>query len=176
MTLKYLIIKIKYILKLRNMNVIIDEFRKCGISIGKNCNIYSNIITSEPYLIKIGDNVTISNDVQIITHDNSICKVIPEFTDIFGEVKIGDNCFIGAKALILPGVTIPNNSIVAAGSVVSKSFLEEGCIIAGNPARIISNISYYKEKNFKYGVNIYGMNTEEVKHYLMSNPTKIMKK
>ena len=77
-------------------------FRKCGAIVGKNCRIYSDITTSESYLIYIGNNVTISNDVQILTHDNSVIKVIPDCTDIFGMVRIGNNTFIGARALILP--------------------------------------------------------------------------
>lgn len=76
---------------------IIEYFRRHGITIGNNCHIYSRIGTPEPYLLTIGDNVTISTDVHFITHDNSICKVLPEFTDVFGKINIGDNCFIGCK-------------------------------------------------------------------------------
>ena len=113
-------------------------FRKCGAIVGKNCRIYSDITTSESYLIYIGNNVTISNDVQILTHDNSVIKVIPDCTDIFGMVRIGNNTFIGARALILPGVKIGDNCIVGAGSVVTKS-VPNGSIVAGNPARCEKN-------------------------------------
>ena len=130
MSIKYIITKIKYIISGRKMSYIINYFRKNGIIIGENCNIYSNIITSESMLIEIEDNVTISNDVQLITHDNSICKIDSNYTDLFGKIKIGNNCFIGARTIILPGVSLEDNIIVGAGSVVTKSFNEKIIIIA----------------------------------------------
>lgn len=50
-------------------------------------------------------------------------------------IIIGENCWIGFGAVILPGVTIANNSVVAANAVVNSSFFEEGILIAGVPAR-----------------------------------------
>ena len=125
---------------------------KKGVNIGKECKIYSYILNDVANLITIGNNVTISYDVSLITHDNSICKVLPEYTDIFGRITIKDNCFIGAKSIILPGVTIGRNVIVGAGSVVTKS-IEDDVVVAGNPARVISSINKFKEQ-----VNIYGIN------------------
>ena len=91
-------------------------FRKKGIRLGEGCCIYSDISSSESYLITVGNNVTISNDVQFLTHDNSIDRLAPEVSDVLGEIKIGDNCFIGARAIILPGVTLGNECVVAAGA------------------------------------------------------------
>lgn len=149
-------------------------FRKKGALIGCNCRIYSDISTSESYLIRIGDNVTISNDVQIITHDNSIIKVNPEYTDLFGEVKIGDNCFIGAHSILLPGVTLGNSCIIGAGSVVSKSF-RDGAIIVGNPGRQIGNIKDYLYKYRDKGFNIDGLSASEKKQMILQNPEKLIK-
>lgn len=70
-----------------------DFYRRKGVRIGINCAIYSPIITPESYLISIGDNVTIAPGVKFITHDNSISKILPEFTDVFGRINIGNNCF-----------------------------------------------------------------------------------
>ena len=95
---------------------------KKGVSLGKGCHIYSDISSTESYLITLGDNVTISNGVQFITHDNSVSKVIPNVSDVFGKIYIGNNVFIGAKTTILPGVIIEDNTIIAAGCVVTKSF------------------------------------------------------
>ncbi len=160
--LKFLFAKI--ICKLKNDDEVISAyFRKEGMKVGKNCHIYSNIVTSESHLIEIGDNVTISNGVQLITHDNSICKVCPELTDTFGFIHIGDNSFIGAKTVILPGVSLPNNTIVGSGSVVTKSFSEERTILAGNPAKVVSTWDRFKEKRAKYGVNISNSSAEEKK-------------
>lgn len=60
---------------------------------------------------------------------------IPDF-DIFGKITIGDWVYIGNNSLIMPGVTIDNNVLVASGSVVTKS-VPAGVVVAGNPARII---------------------------------------
>ncbi|SHK18409.1 Acetyltransferase (isoleucine patch superfamily) [Clostridium cavendishii DSM 21758] len=174
--LKYWIAKFIYILTGRNMNYMIRFFRKSGMFIGQNCNIYSNIITSESYLITINDNVTISNDVQLITHDNSICKVCSKYTDIFGEIIIGKNCFIGARVTILPGISLADDIIVGSGSVVTKSFNEKGIIIGGNPAKKIGTIEEYLDKNKGYGVNIEGMSYSEKKYMIDSNKSKLIKK
>ncbi len=112
-------------------------FEKSGISVGENCAIFSDIRSSESYLISIGNNVTISNDVQFITHDNCLDRVLEDKSDVFGRINIGSNCFIGMRTLIMPGVTLNDKTIVGGGSVVTKSFNESEIIIAGNPAKKI---------------------------------------
>lgn len=131
-------------------------FRSHGVKIGDGCCIYSNILSSEPYLISIGNNVTISNNVQLITHDNSIDKVLLDKSDILGKITIGDNCFVGAHSIILPGVTLGNNIIVGAGSVVAKSFIESRVIIAGNPARIVGSWDKFGAKYKDLAFNFHG--------------------
>ena len=113
--------------------------------IGDNCCIYSDISTPESYLVSIGNNVTVSNDVQLLTHDNSIDRLCLEKCDIFGEIKIGNNCFVGAHTTILPGVTLGDFVVVGAGSVVTKSF-PDGVIIAGNPAKQIGTVDAFLDK------------------------------
>ena len=61
-----------------------------------------------------------------------------------GGVEICDNCWIGSNSLILKGVTLGNNTIVGAGSVVTKSF-PENVIVGGNPAKIIGTLHEYFE-------------------------------
>lgn len=56
------------------------------------------------------------------------------------DIIIGDNCWIGMNSTILPGVVLGNHTIVGAGSVVTKSFTEGHCVIAGNPAKIIKRL------------------------------------
>jgi len=60
-------------------------------------------------------------------------------------IKIGKNCWIGANAVILPGVELAEHTIVAAGAVVTKSFLEGDCVIGGVPAKVIKKIGEYGE-------------------------------
>ena len=158
--LKYAIARI--VVKLTgNDEAICRYLRKTGMKIGENCHIYSDVFTGEGFLVEIGDNVTISNGVQLITHDNSICKVLPEFSDTFGAIKIGSNSFIGAKTVIMRGVTIAPNTIVGAGSVVTRSFTEERTIIAGNPARVVGNWENYAAKYADVAVNVTNVQGEE---------------
>lgn len=175
MRLGYFLAKVKYFFKNHDSEVLNQYLRKCGVRIGEACNIYSDITTSESYLITIGNNVTISTDVQFITHDNSICKIYPEFTDVFGEITVGDNVFIGARALILPGVTIGDDVIVGAGSVVTKS-ISSGHVVAGNPATIIQNTYELKKTVLDNGFNIDGLNRQQKQHLLLSNKSKFIKK
>ena len=110
-------------------------------------NINSNIAVNEPHLITIGNGTTIAGNVEFVTHDNSISKVMPNVTDLFGEIKIGRNCFVGARAVVMYGVTLADNVIVAAGSVVTKSVSESNVIVAGNPAKIIGTWDAFAEKS-----------------------------
>lgn len=140
----------------------VSKMRAEGMYIGENTHIYSNIGASEPYLIKIGSNCTISTEVSFITHDASIGLFVEggrnEASDICGPITIGNNVFIGNKSIILYGVTIPNKTIVAAGSIVTKSIKEEGCIIGGNPARIIGRVDEYLQKSRPYFLCLHGLN------------------
>ena len=139
-------------------------FIKCGVNLGGYpealkssaekiegnrlwTNICSNIAINEPHLISIGLGTTVAGHVEFVTHDNSISKVLPNTTDLFGKITIGNNCFIGVRSVIMYGVTIADNVIVAAGSVVTKSVLESNVIVAGNPARVISTWERFAEKS-----------------------------
>lgn len=159
----------------RSCDLINEYFRKSGILIGRDCRIYSDISSSEAYLIVIGNSVTISNDVQIITHDNSVIKVISNCTDVFGPVKIGDNSFIGARTIILPGVEIGDNCVIGAGSVVTKS-IPAGSVAAGNPIRIITNIDDYKKRMGDKVFDIDGLSIAEKKSLINRNPNKWIRK
>lgn len=86
-----------------NHEYVIDFFRKRGMKIGRNCHIYCNIVTVESYLICIGSNVTFSNGIQLLTHDNSVEKLHIGFSDAFGCIDIGNNCFVGARSIIMGG-------------------------------------------------------------------------
>jgi maltose O-acetyltransferase len=117
-----------------------------GMQIGKNCSIQPGVVidSSHCWLIKIGNNVTIAPEAYLLAHDAST-KQINNYTKI-SSITIEDNVFIGARALIMPGVKIGKNAIVAAGSIVTKS-VPSGCVVAGNPAKLISNTYDYQEKN-----------------------------
>ena len=96
-----------------------------------------------PFLIEIGDNTTLT-DVKVIAHDASTNKCLG-YTKM-GKVKIGSNCFIGARTLILPNVNIGNNVIVGAGSVVTRD-IPSNSVAVGNPCRVIKTYNEYMEEN-----------------------------
>lgn len=117
-------------------NKIIPGTRTPGL--GKGCHIDGR------NGIKIGKNVWIAPYVKIISmnHDvNNYNNYIKA-----KSIKIGDNCWIGANAIILPEVELGAHTVVAAGAIVTKSFREGNQVIGGNPAKIIKKLS-------RYGIN-----------------------
>ena len=131
-----------------------------GVNIGNNNLIGKNHWSSEPYLITIGSHCQLT-DCRIFTHGggNSIRSKYPKF-DCFGKVVIGDWVYIGSDALIMPGVTIGNNVLVAAGSVVTKS-VPDGMVVAGNPAKTICTVEEYYERNKQWDIGTKGLQPKE---------------
>ena len=138
-----------------------------GVKFGDNCLIATKNWSSEPYLIEIGNNVQITRNVTIHTHGGGHVarERIPNF-DLFGKVVIKDWAYIGAYSQIMPGVTIGKGSLVAAGSIVTKS-VPDGVVVAGNPARFICTVEEYIERNKKYNTDTKGLSAEEKKKVLL---------
>lgn len=146
--------------------------RHLGAQIGKNCFINTRFWPSESYLITIGNNVQITRGVFIHTHGggNAIRHAFPDF-DVFGKVIIKDWVYIGSGAQIMPGVTIGEGAMVAAGSIVTKS-VPPGVVVAGNPARVLCSVQDYIERNQKYNLNSKGMDSRTKKEFLLSLPNE----
>ena len=123
----------------------IENLKRKGLKLGKNVEIIDTFFfdPSHCFLISIGDNCTICPNVRLIAHDASTKKILG-FTKI-GMINIKENCFIGDSVIVLPNVTIGSNSIVGAGSVVTKSIPPDS-VAAGNPASVITSVSEYIEK------------------------------
>jgi acyl-[acyl carrier protein]--UDP-N-acetylglucosamine O-acyltransferase len=117
--------------------------RGCRVDIGPGavCELGSGYINANTRLVivhglKIGHNVAIAWDCEFI--DEDFHELIWEGKrNKEKEIEIGDHVWIGSNVRVLKGVKIGKNNVIAAGSVVSKSFPEENVLIAGNPARII---------------------------------------
>jgi acetyltransferase-like isoleucine patch superfamily enzyme len=86
--------------------------------------------------IIIGRGVYIAQNVGIITMNHDVND--PDLHVQAKDVVIGEKCWIGMNAMILPGVVLGDKTTVGAGSVVTKSFTEGNCIVAGNPAKLIT--------------------------------------
>ena len=118
-----------------------------GLKLGRDVRFIGRPdLGSEPYLIEIGDHVTVSSRVTFITHDGGtwVFRHRPEYQGLqrFGRIIIRDNCFIGAGATLLPGVSVGPNAVVAAGSVVTRS-VPANSVVAGVPARYICSYEEY---------------------------------
>jgi acetyltransferase-like isoleucine patch superfamily enzyme len=119
--------------------------RLIGVKIGKNCRIFTHKFGSELYLISIGDNCEITSGVTFITHDGVIWvfRKDKKFTGTkFGTIIIRKNCMIGVNSILLPNIEIGPNSIVGAGSVVTKT-IPPNSVYAGNPAKFICTLDQF---------------------------------
>ena len=122
-----------------------------GVKIGENCEFQNDIFWgSEPYLIKIGNNVRITKGTKFVTHDGGVHVLRNIYEnekniDVFGKIEIGNNVHIGFDTIIMPNVKIGNNCIIACGAVVTKN-VEDNTIVAGVPARKIESLDEYYEK------------------------------
>lgn len=88
--------------------------------------------------IFIGEGTYVAPNVGLITSNHDFYN-LKEHSPA-KAIHIGQDCWIGMNAMVLPGVCLGEKTIVAAGAVVTKSFEQGNCVIAGNPARIIKNI------------------------------------
>lgn len=100
--------------------------RKIGVKVGNECRFTGNPRWgSEPWLIQVGNHVLLSAEVNFVTHDAGtfLFRDTEEYKDVFkfAPIVIHDNCFIGMRSTLLPGIEIGPNSVVAAGSVVTRS-------------------------------------------------------
>lgn len=116
---------------------------------GDNCFFQPYNFGSEPNLISFGNNVHVATRVSFITHD-VIALMFRNIDGVnykirYGEIKVGDNVFIGADSTILYDVEIGDNVIIGAGSLVNKD-IPSGSIAAGVPCKIIGNFDDYKLK------------------------------
>lgn len=143
----------------------IEKFKKRGLVVGDDFVCMSGVIIdpSHCWHIKIGNNVTLAPRVHILAHDTST-KLFLNHTRV-ANVTIGNNVFVGAGSIILPGVTIGDRVVIGAGSVVSKD-IPSNSLAVGNPARIIKTLDTYLEEQRG------AMNEENVfdAQYTLRNP------
>lgn len=110
------------------------KFDNSSLNVFQNSGCYFQGFES----LTIGKNVWIAQNVGIITANHDLNN--PDLHTEGKPVYIGDRCWIGMNVVILPGVVLGENTIVGAGSVVTKSFEQGHCVVVGNPARIIKTL------------------------------------
>jgi maltose O-acetyltransferase len=124
----------------------VEGLERAGLRIGRNVFVGGGTFLDPDFchLITIGDDAVISIDVMVLAHDASTRRSIG-YSRV-AAVTIGDRVFVGARAVILPGVTIGADAIVGAGSVVSRD-VPAGAVVAGSPARQLTTTAAYTERH-----------------------------
>lgn len=121
------------------------------IDMGKNMKIGSHVFINHGLTVMARGGIEIENDVMIgpgaslltANHDLYDHQVL-----LCGKITIKKNAWIGAKAMILPGVTVGENAVVAGGAVVTKD-VEPNTVVGGNPAKILKHLEPVDSKNQK---------------------------
>lgn len=115
---------------------------------GDDCFISKAANIPDPHLVSIGSNVWITSGCQLLCHDASVIminKMRKAHFDRVAPIVMGDHCFLGNNSVILPGITLGSQTIVGAGSVVTKDVPDDS-VVAGNPARLICSLHDYAER------------------------------
>ena len=116
-----------------------------GLVVGRNLQLgHGSLIDyNHCWLIDIGDDVVTAPRVHIIAHDASTKRHLGSTR--IARVRIGDRVFLGAGVIVMPGVTIGNDSIIGAGSVVTKD-VPPRVVAAGTPAKAIMTLDEYLDR------------------------------
>jgi len=144
--------------------------RKIGVQVGDNCrflNTNARTFGSEPFLTKVGNHVTVTAGVRFINHDGGMWVFREQEPDIelFGTIVVGNNVFIGMNTLILPGVSIGDNCVIGAGSIITRS-IEPNSVAVGAPAKRLKSVDEYRESVDGRVVQIRGMAPSEKRKWL----------
>lgn len=129
----------------------LERLKRSGLQIGEDCRILGwPSFGSEPYLISIGPRVGIASKVVFITHDGGthVFRGTPAYEGVikYGRITIHENSIIGYGVILLPGVEVGPNSVVAAGSVVTKS-VPPNSLAIGVPARVFMTTDEYARQS-----------------------------
>lgn len=126
------------LLNLPGANIFANAYVQGTPKVGHSVSFNRNCFIDATGGLTIGNHVSIGHSVTILSSEHGSDGIIQHQPMIFTPTTIHDNCRIGAHSIILAGVSLAEGTIVAAGSVVTKSFREPYCNIAGNPAKIIA--------------------------------------
>jgi maltose O-acetyltransferase len=123
----------------------VERLRRLGLVVGRNFSMQPGVTIDESHAwhIEIGDDVTLAPRVIVLAHDASTKRALG-YTRI-GRVVIGHRVFVGAGAIVLPGVRIGDDAVVGAGAVVTHD-VPPGTVVGGNPARVVMSGADYLDK------------------------------
>ncbi|SDP70901.1 acyltransferase [Desulforhopalus singaporensis] len=142
----------------------VEFLRENGATIGVDCRFLSNFICTEPYLLRIGDHVSIGYGVELLPHEGAVWVLRglekDDNLDRFAPIQIGNNVFIGNGVKVLPGVVIGDNVVVGANSVVCKK-LDSNAVYGGVPAHWICSIEEFRSKHLHHCISSKGMSCHQ---------------
>jgi acetyltransferase-like isoleucine patch superfamily enzyme/O-antigen/teichoic acid export membrane protein len=132
--------------------------RAMGVKVGEGSRILAMTpatFGAEPYLVTIGNDVSIAKGAQFFTHDGGVWIFRKEFPhiDIMGPIVIGNNVLVGVDSMIMPGVTVGDNVVIGARAMVTRD-VPSNSVVVGQPARVIMTADEYREKALRVAVHI----------------------
>ncbi len=145
-------------------------FRRQGAEIGEGVEIFgANLFTfgSEPYLVSIGNQVTISHNVDFITHDGAmrIARAEHPGAYLYGRIHVADRCFLGAHCVLLLGARVGAGSVIGSGSIVTGE-IPPGVVAIGAPAKPVKTVEDYIQSKRHLWVDTGGL-TRDAKRELL---------
>lgn len=147
--------------------------RYIGVKLGKNCRLINVNFSSEPYLIELGDHVS-ATAVRFETHDGGVWVMRDKYPniDVIRPIKVGNNVFIGFGSILLPGITIGDNVVIGAHSVVSKD-IPSNCVAVGVPSKVIKSIQEYELKQIQNSDNTKNLNFKNKRQYFLKKFNRV---
>ena len=122
--------------------------RHLGVNFGENCHFYGKISWgTEPWIITLGNSVHVTAECRFATHDGGtlLLRDREPTLDLTRPIVVGNNVYIGARTIIMGGVTIGNNVIIGAGSIVTHD-IPDNSVAVGVPAKVVKTLEEYFEK------------------------------
>jgi acetyltransferase-like isoleucine patch superfamily enzyme len=144
--------------------------RHLGVKLGENVRFTGHPVWgSEPYLIEIGNDVTITQNVSFSTHDGGVGIFRKKYPgiNVFGRIRIGNNVFIGSNTIFLSGVNIGDNVVIGSGSLVSKD-IPSNVVAIGRPAIPVKSIEDYEKQTLQKAVYIVTEHGQERKEEVLN--------
>lgn len=145
--------------------------RRLGVRVGSGCLLIAPTAATfggEPFLVWLGNNVVISTEVRMVTHDGGIWvgRALDPSFDVFGPVIVRSGAFVGIRAILLPGAVVGEGAVIAAGAVVAGD-VPPGVVAGGVPARPICSVEDYLARASRKNARTSGMSPVEKRRVAM---------
>lgn len=137
--------------------------RTLGVNMGRNCHVYGKVSWgTEPWIITLGNNVHVTSECRFVTHDGAtlLFRSQEPTLELTRPIVIGNDVYIGARSIIMGGVTIGDKVIIGAGTVVTHD-IPDNSVAVGVPARVIKTADEYFEKAKKESLGLGNLKYEE---------------